>query len=103
MKRLLFALPLVVGLTAGLVGCGDTTTDPAPVAATGLMEVDSSAFSHVGFDAGAQELTVVFRDTGSTYVYSGISAELGQAFLSADSLGGFYHSNIRDQFESAQQ
>lgn len=103
MKKLWLALPLVVGLTAGLVGCGDPTTEPAPVEDTGLVEVESSAFSHVGYNAAAQELTLIFRDTGSTYVYSGITPDVGQAFLSAESLGSFYHSTIRDQFESTQQ
>lgn len=104
MKKLLIALPLMAGLTMGLLGCGDSPEPAAqaPIADTGLVAVDSSAFSQVGYNAVAEELTLVFSD-GNVYVYSGISADLAAEFMSADSLGGFYHANIRDQFESTQQ
>lgn len=107
MKKKLFILPLVAAMTLWMVGCGDgapeSPVSQAPIADTGLVPVDSSAFSQVGYDAAAQELTVVFRDTGSTYVYSGIPTDVGQAFMNADSLGGYYHANIRDQYESREK
>lgn len=106
MKKMLYVLPLVAAVSIGLVGCNESSTDAPEVAAPmveGLTAVDSSAFSQVGYNADAQELTVVFRDTGSVYVYSGISPDVGQSFLNASSLGGFYHANIRDQYESRQQ
>ncbi len=107
MKKLVYVLPLVAVLTMGLTGCNDSTTEAPvarpPIADAGLTVVDSSAFSQVGYNADAQELTLVFRDTGSVYVYSGISPDVGQAFMTAESMGGYYHANIRDQYESSQQ
>jgi outer membrane lipoprotein-sorting protein len=92
-------------------GCGQSeTTETAPTVeeavatvAGGIVEVDSTVFSSVGYDAEAQALTLVFRENGRTYVYSGIPAEMGEAFINADSLGTYYHENIRGKFESAEQ
>lgn len=93
-----------------VTGCGQSETETTPAveeavatAAGGMVEVDSTVFSAVGYDATAQALTLVFRENGRTYVYSGIPAEIGEAFINADSLGTYYHANIRDKFESVEQ
>ncbi len=104
-----FLLPVAM-LSAALIwtGCGEapqTATQDAPVAAPALTmaDVDSSVFSSVGYDRAAEELVLVFRDTGRTYVYTGVPATVGEAFIAADSLGGYYHGNIRGQYPSEER
>lgn len=95
MKIRMIGLPvLAVIATLVVAGCGQKE-----MSETMLHEVDSTTFSHVGYDAAAEKLTVVFRDGGETYVYKGISADMYRGLLAADSLGTYYHANIRDKFE----
>lgn len=85
---------VAVVATLLVAGCGQPETAP-PV----VQEVESTLFSQVGYDAASQELTVVFRESGDAYVYKGVSAELHQNLVTANSVGGFYHENIRGQFD----
>jgi hypothetical protein len=43
------------------------------------------------------QLSVTFH-TGSTYVYHGVPKKLADEFLAADSLGSFFHRNIRTAY-----
>ncbi len=96
MKKNIIGLFAVLAVAATLVvsGCGQPE-----VAQPTLQEVESTTFSHVGYDPASQELTMVFREGGETYVYKGISADVYQGLVSAESVGAYYHANIRDQFE----
>lgn len=105
-----FLLPVAM-LSAALIwtGCGEApqtaTEEDVSVAAAPLTMVatDSSVFSSVGYDRAAEELVLVFRETDRTYVYTGIPATVGEAFIAADSLGGYYHGNIRGQYPSEER
>jgi hypothetical protein len=90
------ALVAIAVAAVGLwTGCGQQSAAPA---GSSLQAVESSVLSQVGYDAAAQELTVVFRDGGETYVYKGVSQDLYEGLVSADSIGGFYYANIRDKY-----
>jgi hypothetical protein len=43
------------------------------------------------------KLSVTFQ-TGATYVYHGVPEKLATEFLRAESLGSFFHRNIRSAF-----
>lgn len=100
MKNLVASV-FAVTVAFTLVGCG-ASDSPAPVTYqqdTTVIEVDSSIFTSVGYNAEAQELTVVFRDSGDVYVYQNVPQDTFDALMAADSLGSFFHANIREAFE----
>ncbi len=95
-RRMGMCALVVVAVVATLLaaGCGQPETAPPAV-----QEVESTIFSRVGYDAASQELTVVFRESGEAYVYKGVSAELYQNLVDAESVGAYYHENIRGKFD----
>lgn len=60
---------------------------------------NSTAFSMIGYDKDAKVLLVEFRDSGSRYLYFGFSSSDYKAFSSASSLGKYFNSNIKGQFD----
>jgi hypothetical protein len=64
-----------------------------------MVYVQSTAIEQVGYDAENQDLRAKFRDSGKTYVYREVPQEVYDALLFADSLGAYFNSHIRDQFE----
>jgi len=98
MKVRTIGLPALalIAVTVSLVVSGCAQQEASHPA---LHEVESTTFSHVGYDPAARQLTVVFRDGGETYVYKGIAPDVYQGLLAADSIGQYYHANIRDKFE----
>jgi hypothetical protein len=89
------ALAMAVAVTALFTGCGQSAEEPM----TGMEAVESMAFSEIGYDADAMELTVVFKENGLTYVYQGVPADVYEGLQAAESKGAYYHENIREQFE----
>lgn len=73
-------------------------TDPGerPVA---LVEIDSTVISHVGYNPAVQDLTVVFRETGESYVYHGVPEAVHTGLVTSESPGRYFHTNVREQFE----
>lgn len=64
------------------------------------IEVKSSTIRVIGYDAKEQILEVTFT-SAATYRYSGVSKEVADAFLQAESKGIFFSTTIRPcyQFE----
>ncbi len=85
------ALVLAVLLMGMMTGCAEQPT--------ALVEIDSTMFSHVGYNPASQDLTVVFRDAGETYVYHNVPAEVHTGLVTAESAGRYFHTNIRDTYE----
>lgn len=56
--------------------------------------VTSSNIVSVGHDPEKDELHVEFRG-GNVYIYSGVDADKHAAMMKADSVGGFFHANIK--------
>ena len=59
-----------------------------------MIDVKSSNISSVGYDADEKKLRVKFK-SGRTYEYDGIEESTHEDFISAKSIGGFFHKNIR--------
>jgi len=55
--------------------------------------VDSSNVKSVGYDLQTQTLEAEFS-SGAVYQYEGVSPELHQSLMDADSIGGFLRTNI---------
>ncbi len=89
-----------------IAGCDNpstvTTADDASALAV-LQEVDSSVFSHIGYDPEGHVLTVIYRAAGDQYIYEGVPPEVYQRFLTADSKGAFFNSEIRTQYPHTRQ
>ena len=61
------------------------------------FEVKSSTIHTIGFDAKAKILEVTFN-SGATYQYTGVSKEVADAFLNAESKGSHFAIHIRPCF-----
>jgi hypothetical protein len=57
--------------------------------------VSSTQLLSVGYDADTLTLEVEFRK-GGVYQYVGISAEIHQQLMAADSIGTFFNTVIRE-------
>lgn len=62
-----------------------------------MYPVNSRVATHVGYSAETQRLYYRHHN-GRTTVFKTVPAEIGQAATSADSIGKFYHSNVRGQY-----
>ncbi len=82
---------------------------PAPEAEDSYAGIDivwqetprSTCFSYVGYDEDNEVLALVFRDNDSRiYLYAEFPAAEYHAFMSADSLGGYYNKHIKGEYPS---
>jgi KTSC domain len=62
-----------------------------------MQPVESSLIAAVGFDPFTQTLTVEFK-RGGKYLYRGVSPEVYDDFLAAESIGEFFLSKIKPVF-----
>jgi len=60
--------------------------------------VDSSAIEAIGYSEDEEVLLVEFIDSGS-YLYYGVPYSTYDDFLTADSKGQYYNSNIKGQYD----
>lgn len=61
-----------------------------------LQPVESSQVKAVGYDEASKTLAVQFKHgAGAVYHYGGVSPELHQAFISAESMGKFHGQHIK--------
>jgi lysyl-tRNA synthetase class 2 len=61
------------------------------------MFVDSTAVRAIDYDPQGQALQVTFV-SGERYRYRGVTAQVHQAFLDAESKGRFFQAQIRDRY-----
>lgn len=66
---------------------------------TQLKPVKSSNIEAVGHDADKNELHVKFKG-GGIHIYSGVTPDVHNNFVNADSIGKHFHANIRSKFPS---
>lgn len=63
-----------------------------------MVDVTSENIAAVGYHAESKTLRVTFKKNGLTYEYRGVSQRLYDDLLGADSVGSFFHQNIRSEF-----
>ena len=62
-----------------------------------MQSVSSSNLAAVGYDEETQTLRVTFKK-GPTYDYRGVPPKVYEQLMSAESVGQYFHSNIRSDF-----
>jgi hypothetical protein len=60
---------------------------------------DSSFIAKIAYETKAFRLTVMFTD-GAIHQYAGVPASVATEFAAAPSKGRYFHTNIRDVYES---
>ena len=75
------------------------TVSSAIDAGAATEAVQSAAIDKVSYNPDTQVLTVAF-DKGGTYEYSGVSQEVYDALMKAESKGTYLSENIRGKFEA---
>ena len=58
----------------------------------------SSCFSEIGYDAAAETIGVVFRDSGAKYIYEDVPESVWREFRSAESIGQYYNQHIKGEY-----
>ncbi len=107
MKRCILVI-LAALLLIFLVSCSNERpyeidrSDPLPVenreaTAEMVSTPDSSCFSEVGYADGS--LFVTFRENGYSYEYKGVPQKVYDALWAADSMGGYYNTEIKGYYE----
>ncbi len=57
----------------------------------------SSVITRVLYDASSQTLAVTFN-SGRTYLYEDVPADVAAAFQASESLGSYFNAHIRDEY-----
>ncbi len=60
-----------------------------------LHDVESSMMNTIGYDEATKTLLIVFN-SGKTYEYADVPADVFAEFLDAESKGQFFHAAIDD-------
>ncbi len=85
----------VLANVAEAVLIGGTTPSPELPAATSLQPVKSDLFTKIGYDPSKQLATVEFKTNGDIWAYSPVSAITYSDWMNAESIGSFFHRNIK--------
>ena len=62
------------------------------------IAVISSSLSEVGYDPSEQRLEIRFR-SGGTYEYYNVPEEVYTDLVEDDSVGKYFHAEIKDQYQ----
>ncbi len=63
-----------------------------------MFKVDSSNINSVGYDTKTRKLRIKFNNK-TVHDYIDVAPELFNDLMDADSIGKFFHANIRNKFK----
>jgi len=63
------------------------------------VSVNSTAIRKVGYDSSTRKLHIDFEDSDPYYTYCSVPQHVFEQFVSASSVGRFYHQHIKDQYD----
>jgi hypothetical protein len=63
-----------------------------------VRKVTSSNIDSIGYDSATKTLKVIFKN-GHIYDYYGVSDQVHEALMSAESIGKFFNTNIRNSYQ----
>lgn len=66
-----------------------------------MIPVTSSNIRRVGYDAENKELHIEFYTNAAIYKYLNVEAEEFNNLLAAESVGRYFHQNIKGKYEFA--
>lgn len=61
--------------------------------------VRSSAIRKIGYDPITKRLYIDFEDSDPYYTFCRVPENVFRAFISANSVGQFYHQHIKDKYD----
>ena len=61
--------------------------------------VRSSAIRKIGYDSSNNQMYIDFEDSDPYYTYCGVPEVAFRSFVSAGSVGRYYHQYIKDQYD----
>jgi hypothetical protein len=64
-----------------------------------MVEVESTSIARVGFEPAAQELYVMYRDSGTVYVYAPVDEFTYRRLMRSDRKGAFVNREIKPNFD----
>lgn len=86
-----------------LVGLAVVGMALARSGAAELQPVESSWLESAGYDAETQTLTIRMKNSSDVYEYRGVPDEVYREFLSAESKGGYFATNIQNRYPTARR
>ncbi len=66
---------------------------------TEWVSVRSSAIRKIGYDSATMRMYIDFEDSDPYYSYCRVPEGVFRSFISASSVGRYYHDNIKDQYD----
>ena len=63
-----------------------------------MFKVSSSNIDSVGYDTATRKLRIAFKNK-ATFDYLDVAPELFNDLMDADSIGKFFHANVKNKFK----
>ena len=63
------------------------------------VNVRSSAIRKIGYDFSSNRMYIDFEDSDPYYTYCGVPEDIFRSFVSAGSVGRYYHHYIKDKYD----
>ena len=63
------------------------------------VNVRSTAIIKVGYDSSINNMYIDFEDSDPHYTFCGVPESIFEDFVSSDSVGRYYHQNIKDKYD----
>lgn len=63
------------------------------------INVRSSAIRKIGYDSSISCMYIDFENSDPHYTYCRVPEKIFKSFVSARSVGGYYHQYIRDRYD----
>ncbi len=63
------------------------------------VSVTSTAIRKIGYDSTIKRMYIDFEDSDPYYTYCRVEENIFQQFISASSVGRFYHQYIKDKYD----
>lgn len=63
------------------------------------IQVRSSAIRKIGYESATSRMYIDFEDSDPYYTYCNVPEHVFRKFVSAHSVGRYYHDNIKDKYE----
>lgn len=63
------------------------------------ISVSSTAIRKIGYDSTSSRMYIDFEDSDPYYTYCGVPQHVFKQFVSASSVGRYYHQYIKDKYD----
>jgi len=63
------------------------------------ISVRSSAIRKIGYDSSSSRMYIDFEDSDPYYTYCRVPEDVFRSFVTARSVGSYYHQYIKDRYD----